>query len=94
MSKVGSISYKNSMTKEEEAGAEEQREWRMLTFELSFLTKGRRRKLWETMKMEDEEMASPHANIGQVFSLLVQRAVAIEDTQELWLSVFGFNADV
>lgn len=46
------------------------------------------------MKMEDEEMASPPANTGQEFSLLVQKAVAIEDTQELWLSVFGLNADV
>lgn len=41
------------------------------------------------MKTEDEEVASPPANMGQEFSLLVQKAVAIEDTQELWLSVFG-----
>lgn len=33
-------------------------------------------------------------NMAQIFFLLVQKVLAVEDTWELWLSEFGVNADV
>ena len=58
ISEEGSVSYKNIILREEEAGAEKQEEGGMLIFELGFLIKGRRRKTWEAIKMEDEELAA------------------------------------